>query len=1007
MSVWTPQPTRYDERSLETMSDETPFRYTAAMAQDIELAWQDVWEDTGAFNAPNPAGPWAQPDEVAALGSKMLVLDMFPYPSGAGLHIGHPLGYIATDVFSRYHRMQGKNVLHALGYDAFGLPAEQYAVQTGQHPRKTTEDNIVIMKRQLRRLGLGFDERRTYATIDEDYYRWTQWIFTQIRESWYDPSVVRADGSLGAARPISELVSALAEGTRSVPEMAGRAWSDLSAVEKARVLDAHRLAYTSEAPVNWCPGLGTVLSNEEVTNDGRSERGNYPVFRRNLRQWMMRITAYADRLADDLDRVEWPEKVKIMQRNWIGRSTGASVHFPVVPVTGPRAGEPTTIEVFTTRPDTLFGATFMVLSPEHPLVESLVPEGDWPAGTHDSWKGTDTGAAGTPREAVTAYRRAASRKSDVERQIEEKDKTGVFTGTWATNPLTGEAIPVFVADYVLMGYGTGAIMAVPAGDERDFEYAVKFGLPIIDVVAPAGPDGQVAEGWEGTVAAGAAFTGDGIAINSANADVSLNGLPMAEAKARITAYLQEQGIGAGTVTYRLRDWLFSRQRYWGEPFPIVFDSDGIAHSLPDSMLPLTLPDVPDYSPKTYDPEDAASEPEPPLSRVPEWVEVELDLEDGRGLQRYRRETNTMPNWAGSCWYYLRYLDPANSDALVDPANERYWVGPQSNPVPDAPAGTRDPGGVDLYIGGVEHAVLHLLYARFWHKVLFDLGYVSSEEPFRTYFSQGMIQAHVFRDDRGQPVPAAEVEEHGEGAEATWTWRGQPVTRELGKIGKSLKNAVSPDEMYEAYGADTLRIYEMSMGPLELSKPWETRAAVGSLRFLQRLWRNVVDESTGSLRVVDEEPDQALTTVLHRTILGVREDYEALRFNTAIAKLIELNNAVTKLAAPPRSVMEQLVLMTAPVAPHIAEELWRRLGHEGGLSRGPFPVGDASLIVEETVTCIIQIKGKVRDRVEVSPAIGEAELRDLVLARDKVVAATADGIRTVIVRAPRLVNVVPV
>ncbi len=986
------------------MSDDTPYRYTAELAQQIELAWQDRWEESGAFRAPNPAGPWADPKQVEALGIKLLVLDMFPYPSGAGLHIGHPLGYIATDVYSRFHRMQGRNVLHALGYDAFGLPAEQYAVQTGQHPRKTTEDNIAIMARQLRRLGLSFDDRRSYATIDEDYYRWTQWIFTQIRESWYDPAFVRADGGLGAARPISELEAALADGTRGVPELAGRSWSELDRVERAKVLDAYRLAYTSEAPVNWCPGLGTVLSNEEVTNEGRSERGNFPVFRRNLRQWMMRITAYADRLADDLERVEWPEKVKIMQRNWIGRSTGASVRFPVTLATGARAGVEEVIEVFTTRPDTLFGATFMVLAPEHPLVAELVPAGSWPEGTPELWKGADAGASDTPEAAVTAYRRAASRKSDVERQMEEKDKTGVFTGSFATNPLTGEQIPIFIADYVLMGYGTGAIMAVPSGDERDYAYAVKFGLPIVDVVSPVGPDGAALADWPGTVADGAAFTGDGVAINSANADISLDGLRVADAKERVTAYLQERGIGAGTVTYRLRDWLFSRQRYWGEPFPIVFDTDGIAHSLPDAMLPLTLPDVPDYSPKTYDPEDAGSEPEPPLSRVPEWVNIELDLGDGRGVQTYRRETNTMPNWAGSCWYYLRYLDPANSEAMVDPANERYWVGPQANPVAGAPVGTRDPGGVDLYVGGVEHAVLHLLYARFWHKVLFDLGHLSSEEPFRTYFAQGYIQAPAYTDSRGQYVEAKEVVEEADGS---FTWAGQPVNREFGKIGKSLKNMVSPDEMYAAYGADTLRVYEMGMGPLEQSKPWETRAVVGSLRFLQRLWRNVVDESTGQLRVVDELPDQALTTALHRTILGVREDFEAMRFNTAIAKLIELNNAVTKLSAPPRSVMEALVLMTAPVAPHVAEELWARLGHSGGLSAGPFPVGDPALVVEDSVTCVIQIKGKVRDRVEVSPHISEDALRDLVLAREKVVAATADGIRTVIVRAPRLVNVVPV
>ena len=983
------------------MSDDTPHRYTAQLAQQIEVAWQDRWEESGAFRAPNPAGPWAEPEQVQALGPKLLVLDMFPYPSGAGLHIGHPLGYIATDVYSRFHRMQGRNVLHTLGYDAFGLPAEQYAVQTGQHPRKTTEDNIAIMARQLRRLGLGFDERRSYATIDEDYYRWTQWIFTQIRESWYDPTFVRADGGLGAARPIAELEAALADGTRAVPELAGHAWSELDRVGRAKVLDAYRLAYTSEAPVNWCPGLGTVLSNEEVTNEGRSERGNFPVFKRNLRQWMMRITAYADRLADDLDRVEWPEKVKIMQRNWIGRSEGAMVTFPVATASGEQAG----IEVFTTRPDTLFGATFMVLAPEHPLVDAIVPAGGWPEGTREVWKGAEAEATGTPEAAVAAYRRATSRKSEVERQMDDRTKTGVFTGAFATNPVNGKPIPVFVADYVLMGYGTGAIMAVPAGDQRDYDYASAFELPIVDVVAPAGlaGGGEALTGWAGTVALGQAFTEAGVAVNSANDEVSLDGLGTAEAKARITAYLQDKGIGRGTVNYRLRDWLFSRQRYWGEPFPVVWDEDGVAHALPDSMLPLTLPDVPDYSPKTYDPEDAGSEPEPPLSRVPEWVNVELDLGDGRGMQPYRRETNTMPNWAGSCWYYLRYLDPANSDAIVDPVNERYWVGPQPNPVAGAPAGTRDPGGVDLYVGGVEHAVLHLLYARFWHKVLFDLGHVSSEEPFRTYFAQGYIQAPAYTDLRGQYVEAKEVVEEADGS---FTRHGQPVSREFGKIGKSLKNMVSPDDMYAAYGADTLRVYEMGMGPLEQSKPWETRAVVGSLRFLQRLWRNVIDESTGQVRVVDEVPDQALTTMLHRTILGVREDYEAMRFNTAIAKLIELNNAVTKLSAPPRAVMQALVLMTAPIAPHIAEELWARLGHSGGLSTGPFPVGDAALVVEESVTCVIQIKGKVRDRVEVSPDISEDSLRELVLAREKVRAATADGIRTVIVRAPRLVNVVP-
>ena len=971
--------------------DETPFRYTAAMARDIELAWQDRWEEAGTFEAPNPAGPWAEPEKVAGRGPKLVVLDMFPYPSGAGLHVGHPLGYIGTDVYARFHRMLGKNVLHCLGYDAFGLPAEQYAVQTGQHPRKTTEDNMVVMRRQLRRLGLGFDDRRSYATIDEDYFRWTQWIFLQIYNSWYDPDALRPDGSRGAARPIETLAEAYASGRRPLPDsLTGRSWDDLSEAEQEAVLAEERLAYTSEAPVNWSPGLGTVLSNEEVTNEGLSERGNFPVFRRSLSQWMMRITAYADRLADDLDRVDWPEKVKIMQRNWIGRSQGARIHFPVGPPEGPLAD----IEVFTTRPDTVFGATFMVLAPEHPLVDQLVPDGGWPDGTKPEW----TGGATTPRDAVAAYRQSASRKSEVERQMEGRDKTGVFVGVTARNPVNGDEIPVFVADYVLFGYGTGAIMGVPGQDPRDWEFATRFGLPIIRTVQPpAGhPDDE-------------AYQGDGPTIASSNDEVDLNGLPIADAKERIVAWLEDQGFGRGTINYRLRDWLFSRQRYWGEPFPIVYDESGTAHALPDSMLPLALPEVPDYSPKTFDPNDSDSSPEPPLSRVPEWVEVELDLGDGHGVRKYRRETNTMPNWAGSCWYYLRYLDPANHETFCDPENERYWMAKHTHTVEGAPAGVTDPGGVDLYIGGVEHAVLHLLYARFWHKVLFDLGLVSSEEPFRKYFSQGMIQAYAYTDARGQYVPAEEVDEtaghHGE--EPTFTWQGRPVNREYGKIGKSLKNVVSPDDMYDAYGADTFRVYEMSMGPLELGRPWETRAVVGSQRFLQRLWRNVIDETTGAVIVSDDAPDAATLTAMHRTIAGVREDYEHLRFNTAIAKLIELNNVLTKLDAAPRAVVEALVVMAAPVAPHIAEELWMRLGHEGGVTFVPFPQAEASLLVEETVTCVIQIKGKVRDRVEVPATIGEDELQSLVLAREKVVAATPDGVRTVIVRAPKLVNVVPV
>jgi leucyl-tRNA synthetase len=977
-----------------TMS-ETPYRYTAALAEGIERAWQDRWQSEGTFHAPNPAGPWADPEGVAGR-EKLFVLDMFPYPSGAGLHVGHPLGFIATDVYARFQRMMGKNVLHTLGYDAFGLPAEQYAVQTGQHPRKTTEENMVNMRRQLRRLGLGHDERRAIATIDPDFYRWTQWIFVQIYNSWYDES---AAGGRGKARPISELVAELESGERA-PD-SGLPWASLSPDERRKVIDDHRLAYRSEAPVNWCPGLGTVLANEEVTVDGRSERGNFPVFKRNLAQWMMRITKYSDRLVDDLDRLDWPEPVKLMQRNWIGRSSGARVSFPVQVADGPSVADssmptqdPATavIDVFTTPPDTLFGATFMVLAPEHPLLHLIVPAGDWPEGTLDAWVPGGRHKV-TPKGAVAAYRLAASRRSDIERQSEGKDKTGAFTGAFATNPIDGRSIPVFVADYVLMGYGTGAIMAVPGQDERDFEFATKFDLPIIRTVQPpeGHPDNE-------------AFIGDGPAVNSANDEISLNGLGVAEAKAKTIKWLQDRGFGEGTVTYKLRDWLFSRQRYWGEPFPIVYDDADNAIAVPESMLPVLLPEVADYSPATFDPDDAMSTPAPPLARAQEWVNVELDL--GEGVKHYRRETNTMPNWAGSCWYELRYLDPANNDTLVDPDVEKYWMGKQANTVVGAPVGAIDPGGADLYVGGVEHAVLHLLYSRFWHKVLFDLGYVSSEEPFRKLFNQGYIQAYFFRDGRGQAVPAAEVIERKGPGEVSYTWKGKQVSREYGKMGKSLKNVVTPDEMFEAYGADTFRVYEMSMGPLDLSRPWETRAVIGAQRFLQRLWRNVIDEVSGEVTVTNDAPDPATKRLLHKTIDALRTDFEGLRFNTAIARLIELNNALTKLPAVPREVAEALVVMTAPVAPHVAEELWAKLGHSESLTFEDFPTADPALLVDATVTCIVQIQGKVRDRLEVAADIGDEDLQALVLARDKIISALAGKVvRKVIVRAPNLVNIV--
>ncbi|MGN8246152.1 leucine--tRNA ligase [Cellulomonas soli] len=960
--------------------DDVRFRYTAALATELELKWQDEWERRGTFFAANPAGGLTdgQGRHADPAQPSFFVMDMFPYPSGAGLHIGHPLGYIATDVVGRFRRMQGDNVLHALGFDAFGLPAEQYAVQTGQHPRTTTEANIAIMQRQLRRLGLGHDPRRSFATIDPEYVRWTQWIFLQIFDSWYDADAVRADGGRGKARPVAELVAELAAGTRPVPEgLAGvpadAAWDELDEVARRRVVDSQRLAYVSETPVNWCPGLGTVLANEEVTADGRSERGNFPVFQRSLRQWNMRITAYADRLADDLDHIDWPDKVKAMQRNWIGRSQGARVTFHV------QGGAQ--VEVFTTRPDTLFGATFMVVAPEHPLLDE-VPAA-WPDGTKDVW----TGGHATPADAVASYRAESAAKTAVERQADAGRKTGVFTGHLAANPVNGALIPVFTADYVLMGYGTGAIMAVPGGDERDYAFAQAFDLPVVYTVdAPEGtPDG--------------ARTGDGAIIGSSNDEISLDGLDVPTAKAAIIAWLAERGIGEGTITYRLRDWLFSRQRYWGEPFPIVYDENDLPIALPADALPVNLPDVPDYAPRTFDPQDSQSSPEPPLGRNDEWVHVTLDL--GDGPKTYRRDTNTMPNWAGSCWYYLRYLDPSSDARLVDPALEAYWMGPGHGAQADGSV-----GGVDLYVGGVEHAVLHLLYARFWHKVLFDLGHVSSGEPFHKLFNQGYIQAYAYTDARGVHVPAAEVVED-EASPTGFTWQGEPVHREYGKMGKSLKNMVTPDEMYAEYGADTLRVYEMSMGPLDLSRPWETRAVVGAQRFLQRLWRNVVDESTGELVISEDAPDAATLRVLHRTIADVTEDMAAMRINTAIAKLIVLNNHLTTLPAAPRAAVEALVLMTAPVAPHVAEELWERLGHVDSLAHAAFPVADPAYLVEDTVTCVLQVQGKVRGRAEVAADVSDDELRALALA-DAGVLRALDGrdVRTVIIRAPRLVNVVP-
>ncbi|MBN1824689.1 MAG: leucine--tRNA ligase [Candidatus Eisenbacteria bacterium] len=926
--------------------------------RSIEKKWQAYWEERGVFRTLGPGDPGFDGSKP-----KFYVLDMFPYPSGAGLHVGHPLGYIGTDIVARHKRMTGHNVLHPMGFDAFGLPAEQYAIEHGVHPRITTERNIANMRRQLRDLGLSYDWDRELATIQEGYYRWTQWIFLRLFDSWFDPA-------RNKARPIAELEDALDKGAlrvgpenETIPPGAegfdgARPWSDLDEAERRASLDAHRLAYIAEVPVNWCPDLGTVLANEEVTADGRSERGNFPVYKRPLRQWMLRITAYAERLLDGLGDVEWPESIKMMQRNWIGRSEGAMVEFPV-------EGTEASIPVFTTRPDTLFGATYMVLAPEHELVDRIT--------------------AGDQKDAVDVYRREAASKSDVDRQVEAKTKSGVPTGAFAVNPTTGERIPIWIADYVLMGYGTGAIMAVPAHDQRDFEFAKQFGLPIRPVVTPS-PEWLDGRGvtldayLRAPEALDDVFAGEGASIHSANDEVSLNGLDTPEAKGKITDWLERRGIGRAEVQYKLRDWLFSRQRYWGEPFPVLHGPDGRVRAVDDEDLPVVLPEMEDFRPPTGD--DPGVPPRPSLSRAPEeWRLVEIDGET------WERELNTMPQWAGSCWYYLRFIDPKNDARPVDPEKERYWMAP---------------GGVDLYLGGVEHAVLHLLYARFWHKLLYDLGHVSTDEPFGRLFNQGYIMAYAYQDERGIYVNAEEVKERG----GAWTYEGRPATRSYGKMGKSLKNAVTPDEMVEEFGCDSLRLYEMYMGPLEVSKPWSTQEVVGVHRFLQRVWRNFVDDRSGGLLVSDDEPDEKTLRLLHKTIHRVSHDMEGLRFNTAIAALIELNNAMVPRETIPRVVADPFLRMLSPLAPHICEELWEMLGREESISRASWPACDESYLVEDEIEIAVQVMGKLRGQIRVSPDADEETVRALALAEERV-ARHVEGktIRKVIYVKGRLINIV--
>ncbi len=911
---------------------------------NIETKWQRHWEAERTF---------ATPRQVDTSREKFYVLDMFPYPSGIGLHVGHPLGYIATDIIARFKRMTGCNVLHPMGFDAFGLPAEQFAVEHGVHPRITTERNIANMLAQLKRLGLSYDWDRALATTDPGYVRWTQWIFLQLYNSFLDPATDKAT-------PIADLIAELESGARYISsggELSRASfegavdWDGADTATRNAALSNVRLAYLAEVDVNWCPGLGTVLANEEVTNEGRSERGNFPVYRRPLKQWMLRITAYADRLERDLADVEWPEAIKAMQRNWIGRSRGARVQFELV-------GFSDVIEVYTTRPDTLFGATYMVLAPEHPLVDQLVtPE---------------------QRDQVYQYRSEVSGRSERDRMVDEKVKTGVPTGAFARNPVNGEEIPVWIADYVLMGYGTGAIMAVPAHDTRDFDFATQFGLPIREVVAP-----------HDDVKSDEVFTGEGTARNSAG-NVVLDGLQTVDAKKAVIEWLESHSLGRGETQYKLRDWLFSRQRYWGEPFPILHGEDGEIRALDESALPVPLPEMDDFSPTASDDPDAP--PQPPLGRASDdWKQVEID---GRV---YQRELNTMPNWAGSCWYYLRFIDPGNEAQLVDPELEAYWMD----------------GGIDLYVGGAEHAVLHLLYARFWHKALFDLGHVTHPEPFRRLVNQGMIQAYAYRNERGIVVDSGQVVDQ-DGQPATevqdqpdrrYSFDGERVSQEYGKMGKSLKNAVSPDDICEEYGCDTLRLYEMYLGPIEQSKPWNTRDIIGVHRFLRRVWRNFVDES-GEILVSDDESSESLLRLSHKTIDRVTNDINRLSFNTAIAALIEMNSALVSEQRIPRVVAETFLKLLAPLAPHIAEELWALIGGDGALAFKEWPDVDASLIKDEQIKIAVQVNGKVRSTITVD--VGASGEEVIALAREEEnVARHVEGksVRREIYVPGRIVNIV--
>ncbi len=877
---------------------------------EIEKRWQEYWEKNKTFKT---LDDFSNP-------KKYYILDMFPYPSGSGLHVGHPEGYTATDIIARYKRMNGFNVLHPMGWDAFGLPAEQYAIQTGTHPAVTTNLNCDTFRRQIKELGLSYDWDREINTTDPSYFRWTQWIFIRLYNTWYDHDACRG-------RDISEL-----------PVPAEVRAGGREAVR--RYTDDRRLAYYDDAQIWYCPACRIVCANEEVLTDGTHEKCGNGVVRRTLKQWMLRIPHYAERLLSGLDRLDWPEGIKEMQRNWIGRSTGAEVSFPV-------AGSDRVIRVYTTRPDTLFGATYMVLSPEHPLVREVT----------------------TPEMSrrVEEYVVAASLKTDLDRTDLAREKSGVFSGSYAINPVNQKKIPVWIADYVLMGYGTGAIMAVPAHDERDFEFARKFGLEIRCILDPDVTDsGQ----RERILAGDECWSGDGTFISSSDNElgISLDGLNVKEGIATITAWLEERGLGIHRVNYKLRDWLFSRQRYWGEPFPVIHWDDGTISLLSEEELPLTLPDL-----EVYEPREGG---ESPLANATGWLKVTGS--DGR---HGRREINTMPQWAGSCWYYLRFIDPKNDEKIFDPAKERYWM------------------PVDLYVGGAEHAVLHLLYARFWHKVLFDLGIVSTDEPFMKLFNQGMILAFAYETATGAKIPSDQVTERNGRFIITET--GEEVSQIVAKMSKSLKNVINPDEVVRSYGADTLRLFEMFLGPLEATKPWDEKGIKGPHSFLARTYRFLADDRN----LTDGEEDISILKLLHKTIRKVTEDIEGLRFNTAISAMMIFLNAALKNERITRGTASQFILILSPFAPHLAEELWHLTGHTGTLAYEPWPEVDERYLKEETFECPVSVNGKTRFKIELPVNLPREEVAEIVLADERARKWIGNATPKVIVVPNRIVNIV--